>query len=70
VTPKQLRRLVDRQPDFAAAAQAYHRLYALPAEDEAVTLSALQRYTLLVADQRAQRQQATDNLVAQLLKQK
>lgn len=70
VTPKQLRRLVDRQPNFAATAQAYHRLYALPAEAEAVTLSALQRYTLLVADQRAQRQQATDNLVTQLFKQK
>lgn len=67
VTPPQLRQLVNGGNDFAAVATAYHRLYALPPADEAVTLSALHRYYLLDQDRRAGRTAATQRLVTQLL---
>ncbi|MFC6290438.1 hypothetical protein [Levilactobacillus angrenensis] len=67
VTPPQLRQLVAGKADFSAVATAYHRLYALPAEAEATTLSALQQYYLLLADKRAERESVTHALVQKLL---
>ncbi|WP_125544214.1 hypothetical protein [Levilactobacillus lindianensis] len=68
VTPGQLRQLMAGKPDFAAVQTAYRRLYALPAEDDAVTLSALHQYYLRQRDREAKRQDATQALLRQLLK--
>ncbi|WP_414949690.1 hypothetical protein [Levilactobacillus brevis] len=68
VTPSQLRQLITSQADFATVVAQYHRLYALPTATEAVTLSALHRYYLVKADQRAGRAKATAKLVTELLK--
>lgn len=67
VTTAQLRQLAHSHPDFPAVATAYHRLYALPAATEAATLSALQQYVLLLADEREQRREVTRDLLQQLL---
>lgn len=67
VTPSQLRHLTIDQPDFTAVRTAYRRLYALPAEDDAVTVSALHQYYLQQRDQEAKRQDATQALLRQLL---
>ncbi len=67
VTPHQLQQLVCHSNDFAQLTQAYHRLYALPARDEAITLSALAQAQLRLEDQQAGRSQATRNLVDRIL---
>lgn len=68
VTPRQLRQLVHGGDDLITVTTAYHRLYALPAATEAVTLSALHQYYLRVQDQQEGRSTATQQLVAALLK--
>jgi len=68
VTPRQLRQLVHGGDDLVTVTTAYHRLYALPAATEAVTLSALHQYYLRVRDQQKGRSTATQQLVEQLLK--
>lgn len=70
VTPEQLHQLLAEKADFAAVATAFHRLYALPNAEEAVTLSALHQYYLLESDRQAGRAAATQKLVAQLLQSK
>ncbi|WP_341779339.1 hypothetical protein [Levilactobacillus sp. HBUAS70063] len=68
VTPAQLRQLVQGRNDFNEVKAAYQRLYALTPQAEAVTLSALHRYDLMVRDRQANRLSATQRLVEQLLK--
>ena len=68
VTPAQLRQLVQGRNDFSAVKTAYHRLYALPAETETVTVAALHRYYLLMQERRAGQSAATQRLVDQLLR--
>ena len=67
VTPAQLRALVPDATTFATVEQRYHRLYELPADQAAVTLSALAQYYLVAQDRQAHRQAATQALVRQLL---
>lgn len=67
VTPEQLRQLVPQATSFATVAQRYQRLYDLPAEQAAVTLSALEQYYLRERDRAAKRGAATQRLVAELL---
>ncbi|AYM01820.1 hypothetical protein [Levilactobacillus yiduensis] len=68
VTTAQLRQLASNQSDFPAVAAAYHRLYALPEDEEAVTLSALQQAYLQMKDAQAQRTTDTQRLVQEILK--
>lgn len=68
VTTAQLRQLAHSESDFPAVATAYHRLYALPEDEEAVTLSALQQAYLQMKDAQAQRTTDTQRLVQEILK--
>ncbi|KJW12439.1 hypothetical protein [Levilactobacillus spicheri] len=65
-TPAQLHALVAPAPDFATVRVRFTRLYDLPPETAAVTLSALEQYYLQRRDRQAQRQAATQALVDQL----
>ncbi|WP_261809317.1 hypothetical protein [Levilactobacillus humaensis] len=68
VTPSQLRHLTAGKSDFAAVQTAYRRLYALPAADDAITLSALHQYYLRQRDREERRQDATQALLRDLMK--
>ncbi|MGY5339921.1 hypothetical protein [Levilactobacillus spicheri] len=65
-TPAQLHALVAPAPDFATVKARFTRLYDLPPEAAAVTLSALEQYYLQRRDRQAHRQAATQALVDQL----
>ncbi|WP_125580248.1 hypothetical protein [Levilactobacillus cerevisiae] len=67
VTTSQLRRLVQDNPDFTTMKHHYQRLYALPAAEEAMTLSALEQVALQRADAREKRMDQTQALIRELL---
>ena len=67
VTPGQLRRLGQQAMDWTTVEATFHRDYALPAAEEAVTLSALEQYYLRQRDRQHRRGAQTQRLLQQLL---
>ncbi|GEO69536.1 hypothetical protein [Levilactobacillus acidifarinae] len=70
VTPQQLRQLGRQSADWPTIKTAFQRLYALPAPEEAVTLSALEQYYLRQRDRRRQQATQTQRLLQSLLEEK